>query len=144
MEDGRKPGFILNLTFNNSCPLTYLSMWLSDYSGLKDKYLGNILSFSKTADQLSITFDSESNCFEVIQRLKCEAFEFTKKYRSPPRHYLQPILMSYSGNIIKHLEVSKCGKKLRVIKVCPTGESELFDLKNIKQSLEKFGLILLI
>lgn len=144
MEDCRKPGFILNLTFNNSCPLTYLSMWLSDYLGLKDKYLGNILSFSKTADQLSIIFVSESNCFEVIQRLKCEAFEFTKKYRSPPRHYLQQISMSYSGNIIKHLEVSKCGKKLRVIKVCPTGESELFDLKNIKQSLEKFGLILLI
>lgn len=45
---------------------------------------------------------------------------------------------------VKYLQVSKFGKKLRLIRIFPSAMSKLFDFRNIRQRFEKFGLVLTI
>lgn len=153
MESARMPGFNLSITFNHSFPSTTPSEWISKHSGLKDNYADNILSFNMTGTRLSIIFDSKPNCFDVIQSLKWEGIHNRTTMNmqqnlislAKPYYGRDPNYNNTSSNgTIKCLEVSKTGKKLRMIKVCPSGESELFDFRKIKQRLEKFGLVLLI
>lgn len=138
MEDNRKAGFSMNIIFEDDDIDSDItpSEWIKKYSGFMDddydlNFVDKILSFNKTGNRLSIIFDSESNCFDVMQSLFFDGVEHNSEQEEPTVAYL-----------VKSIEVSKSGKKLRVIKVHPSGESELFTLRNIKKRLEKFGLVL--
>lgn len=144
MKENKVPGFTLNIFTN--IKLHIPCKWISQYSGLEKEYTNKILCFNQLDNGLSIVFDSETNCFDVIQKLTTPAKIKRKNYFTSILQFIHVdndrcSNFDYDSDAeIIRIEVKKCGYELGVIYI--PRELEIFDLKTIQQRLEKIGLVL--